>query len=105
MSSSGWPVWRIGRTGRLRHELGRAGVVPVPSRSTAYRVLIRHQLVQGRPRKRRREDYRRWERPVPMQLWQLDVMGSVLLVDRTECKLISGVDDHSRFAEEVSPIY
>jgi len=33
------------------------------------------------------------------------VQRSVLLVDRTECKLISGVDDHSRFAEEVSPIY
>jgi hypothetical protein len=32
-----------------------------------------------------------------MQLWQLDVMGSVLLADGTECKLVSGVDDHSRF--------
>ncbi len=33
-----------------------------------------------------------------MQLWQLDVMGSVFLTDGTECKLISGVDDHSRFS-------
>jgi hypothetical protein len=32
-----------------------------------------------------------------MQLWQLDIMGSVLLTDGTEVKLISGVDDHSRF--------
>jgi len=33
-----------------------------------------------------------------MQLWQLDVMGSVLLIDGSEAKLISGVDDHSRYA-------
>src|SRR5918997_1265433 len=52
----------------------------------------------ARSRKRRREDYRRWERPAPMQLWQLDVMGSVRLVDGSEAKLISGVDDHSRYA-------
>ena len=33
-----------------------------------------------------------------MQLWQMDVMGSVRLVDGSEAKLISGIDDHSRFA-------
>jgi transposase InsO family protein len=32
-----------------------------------------------------------------MQLWQLDVTGSVFLADGTECKLVSGIDDHSRF--------
>jgi transposase InsO family protein len=83
---------------RLVHELGRAGVDPVPSRSTVYRVLVRHHLVQARPRKRRREDFVRWERPGPMQLWQMDVMGSVRLEDGSEAKLISGIDDHSRFA-------
>jgi transposase InsO family protein len=83
---------------RLLFELERGGCPgPLPSRSTVYRVLVRHQLVPAESRKRRREDYRRWERPVPMQLWQLDVMGSVFLVDGTELKLISGVDDHSRF--------
>jgi transposase InsO family protein len=55
-------------------------------------------LVAARARKRRRANYKRWQRPGPMQLWQLDVMGSVRLVDGTEAKLISGVDDHSRFA-------
>jgi len=69
---------------RLGHELGRAGVEVVPSRSTIYRVLVRNQLVAATARKRRRQDYRRWERPVPMQLWQLDVMGSVFLADGTE---------------------
>jgi transposase InsO family protein len=82
---------------RLLFELGRAGVSPLPSRSTIYRVLVRHQLVPARTRRRRRQDYKRWQREAPMQLWQLDVTGSVFLADGTELKLISGIDDHSRF--------
>ena len=82
---------------RLLFELGKAKVAPVPSRSTIYRVLVRHGLVPARKRKRRRQDYKRWQREEPMQLWQLDVTGSVFLADGTELKLISGIDDHSRF--------
>jgi len=58
---------------------------------------VRNHLVDAKARKRRREDYVRWERPVPMELWQLDIMGSVMLADGSEAKLISGLDDHSRF--------
>src|SRR3954452_6000886 len=84
---------------RLRYELGlRGGVVALPSRSTVYRVLVRAHLVEGRPRRRPRESYRRWERPAAMDLWQLDVTGSVWLVDGTELKVITGEDDHSRFS-------
>ncbi len=82
---------------RLLFELGKARVSPLPSRSTIYRVLVRHGLVAARKRKRRRQDYKRWERDQPMQLWQMDVTASVFLADGTECKLISGIDDHSRF--------
>jgi hypothetical protein len=32
-----------------------------------------------------------------MDLWQLDITGSVFLADGNEAKLITGVDDHSRF--------
>ena len=28
-----------------------------------------------------REDYRRWERAVPMELWQMDIVGGVRLAD------------------------
>lgn len=51
-------------------ELGKARVSPLPSRSTIYRVLVRHGLVPARKRKRRRQDYKRWQREEPMQLWQ-----------------------------------
>jgi hypothetical protein len=32
-----------------------------------------------------------------MELWQLDVVGGVLLGDGKECKVLTGIDDHSRF--------
>jgi transposase len=82
---------------RIEHQLARAGVDPVPSRSSIDRCLKRHSLVELRRRRKRREEFRRWERERPMQLWQMDVMGGVLLEDATELKVVTGVDDHSRF--------
>ena len=75
---------------RLLHQLGRRGVEQPVSRSTVYRVLVRNHLVDATARKRRREDYRRWEREAPMQLWQLDVMEPVRLEGGKEAKLVSG---------------
>ncbi len=82
---------------RIRWQLEREGVVPLPGRSAVYRALLRHGLVEGRKRRRRREDYRRWERSRAMQLWQVDVMGRVFLAGGCEVKVVTGIDDHSRF--------
>jgi transposase InsO family protein len=83
---------------RIAFELGRNGCPgPVPSVSTIYRVLVRHGLVDATPRRRRREDYRRWQRAVPMELWQLDIVDGIKLADGTETKIVTRVDDHSRF--------
>lgn len=82
---------------RMVYELERRGVSPLPSRAAVYRVLVRHGLVQPKARKRDRSDYVRWERSEPMALWQLDIMGGLWLPDGREAKLITGVDDHSRF--------
>ena len=88
---------------RIRLELLRRPVpgLAVPSVSTVNRILVRHGLVVQRKRKRPRESYVRWSRPGPMQLWQIDIVGGVMLVDpRTgvlrEAKVVTGVDDHSR---------
>ena len=66
------------------------------------RILVRHGLVVQRKRKRPRDSYVRWERPAAMQLWQIDIVGGVMLVDPAtgvlrEAKVVTGVDDHSRF--------
>jgi transposase InsO family protein len=82
---------------RIRWELEREGREPLPGRSSIYRALVRHGLVEARKRKRRREDYRRWERSRAMALWQMDVMGRVHLADGQEVKVVTGIDDHSRF--------
>jgi transposase InsO family protein len=84
---------------RIAHELVRTAAesMMVVSRSTVYRILVRHGLIEPRSRRRKRSDYIRWERNAPMQLWQLDIVGGVFLVDATECKVVTGVDDHSRF--------
>jgi transposase InsO family protein len=83
---------------RIEFELGRNGCPGrVPSRITIHRVLVRHGLVDAAPRRRRREDYRRWQRAVPMELWQLDIVDGIQLADGSETKVVTGVDDHSRF--------
>jgi transposase InsO family protein len=82
---------------RITHALARQGVDPLPSEASVYRCLKRHNLIELRRRKRRRDEFRRWERDRPMQLWQMDVMGGVLLDDGTDLKVVTGVDDHSRF--------
>ena len=47
--------------------------------------------------RRKRSDYKRWERSRAMELWQMDIVGGVRLADGVEAKIVSGIDDHSRF--------
>jgi transposase InsO family protein len=81
---------------RLVFEMDRRGYGTV-TRSSVYRTLVRNGLVEPRSRRRRRQDYRRWERGSPMELWQLDVTASAFLASGPEVKIVTGVDDHSRF--------
>jgi transposase InsO family protein len=89
---------------RIRMELLRRPVEgwTVPSTATVNRILRRQGLVTPRPRKRPRDSFKRFERPGPMQLWQIDIVGGVWIVNPAtgelrEAKVVTGVDDHSRF--------
>jgi transposase InsO family protein len=77
--------------------LAQEGVDPLPGRTSVDRCLLRHQLVNSRPRRRKRSDYKRWERSRAMELWQMDIVGGVRIADGTEAKIVSGIDDHSRY--------
>ncbi|WP_240944444.1 hypothetical protein [Micromonospora thermarum] len=35
--------------------------------------------------------------PGAVELWQLDIVGGVLLADGTEAKVVTGLDGHSRY--------
>jgi transposase InsO family protein len=82
---------------RLVFELGRRGVVPVPSEAGVYRALVRLNLIDPDARRPRDRKWKRWERGTPMELWQMDVVGGFVLADGTRAKVLTGVDDHSRF--------
>jgi transposase len=82
---------------RIRWQLEREHVEPLPGRSGVYRALLRSGLIEAQKRRRRRSDYRRWERGRSMELWQMDVVGRIFLIDGTELHAVTGVDDHSRF--------
>ena len=77
--------------------LAKEGVVPLPGRTSVERCLVRHGLVTPKARRRKRSDYKRWERSHAMELWQMDIVGGVRLGDGSEAKIVSGIDDHSRF--------
>ena len=101
----GHPRWG---SRRIRLELLRKSLpwqdesLVVPSERTIDRILIRQGLLRQRPRKRPKESFKRFERPEPMQLWGIDIVGGIDLVDVTTgevrgAKIVTGVDDHSRF--------
>jgi transposase InsO family protein len=90
----GNPGWGP-RTIRFRLEAER--VTPLPGRSSIYRCLVRHGLIEPEARRRKKADYKRWERSRAMELWQMDVVGGVQLVNGWKASIVSGVDDHSRF--------
>ncbi len=82
---------------RILDQLALDGVEEVPGRSSVYRCLVRHKLIDPKARKRRKSDYKRWERSRPMELWQMDIVGGVMLADGWKASILSGIDDHSRF--------
>jgi len=86
-------------------ELKEEQIDPLPGRTSIYRCLLRHGLITAEPRKRKRSDYRRWERSRSMELWQMDVMGGVRLQDGTELKVVTGIDDHSRFCVSAKLVF
>jgi len=59
----------------------------VPAERSIYRALVRHGLIDPKARKKRLVDYKRWERGRSMELWQMDVVGGILLNDGTELEV------------------
>ena len=80
------PAWRPSRIVWQLEREGREPLGPVVGLPGA----VRHGLVEAKKRKRRRGDYRRWERSRSMELWQIDAMGRVHLAGGQEVKVFTG---------------
>src|SRR6478609_3358512 len=80
---------------RIVHELARQGLSC--TESGVYRALRRAGVIDPAGRLRRQREWKRWERARPNELWQLDLVGGILLRDGTTAKCLTGIDDHSRF--------
>lgn len=80
---------------RIAFEVGRRGLVT--SESGVYRCLVRAGLIEADQRRRRKRQWKRWERGRPNELWQMDLVGGFLLTDGSRAKALTGIDDHSRF--------
>ena len=78
----------------IGHQLGVEGMDPVPARSSIHRCLVRHGLITPGRRRRKRGDYVRWVRSRPMELWQIDIVGGVQLVEGSKASIVSGLDDY-----------
>jgi transposase InsO family protein len=98
-----WGAKRISMELQRRHPGGvMAGGEAIPSERTINRILTRMGLMRSRPRKKPKSAFKRFERQEPMQLWQIDIVEGVWLVDvvtgeLSEAKVVTGVDDHSRY--------
>ena len=85
----------------MLHRLAREGVDPMPARAAVGRALSRLGLVNAASRKQRRRTYRRWGARQAMELWQFDVVGGIPLIDGSELKAVTRLDDHSRYCVAV----
>lgn len=68
----------------------------VPSRTTVWRILRRHQLITEQPHKRPKSSFITFAAELPNEMWQAD-STHWLLVDGSDVEILNLVDDHSRF--------
>lgn len=92
-ASDRFPAWG-GR--KLRGFLLRQGYLYVPAASTITEILRRNDRL-GDPSGQQQE-YQRFERGHPNELWAMDFKGWFRLRDGSKCHPFGVLDDHSRFS-------
>lgn len=79
---------------RIHAELTRAGI-QAPAVSSIHQALRRNHLVATQP-PRRRKAFKRFQREIANDLWQIDAT-QVRLVTRKKAWVLDMIDDHSRY--------
>ncbi|UJH71125.1 IS481 family transposase [Ornithinimicrobium sp. INDO-MA30-4] len=71
------------------------------SRATIHRILARNGLITPTPKKRPKSSYLRFEAEQPNETWQSD-FTHYMLPNSKDIKIITWLDDHSRYALHIS---
>ena len=71
------------------------------SRATIHRILIRHGMVVPEPAKRPKTSYLRFEAEQPNETWQSDFTHYRLATGK-DCEILTWLDDHSRYALDIT---
>ena len=79
----------------IQYHLIQAGVKPLPSESTIWRILVRHGFVVPAPQKRPKSSMRRFAASAPNELWQTDVTEWAIATGEV-ADILSFLDDCSR---------
>jgi transposase InsO family protein len=87
------PVWGARKIERCLEREGHSS----PAVSTVHEILRRHGRVE-KPAGNSGQPYRRFEKPAPNLLWQMDFKGWVALANGVRCHPLTMVDDHSRYS-------
>lgn len=88
------PAWG-GR--KIHHRLLALGHQGVPAPSTITAILQRHNRIDPQESKKRQQ-FQRFERSEPNELWQMDFKGEFPTLDQKWCYPLTAMDDHSRFS-------
>jgi transposase InsO family protein len=81
---------------KIHRVLAWQGLEGVPHPNTITGILHRHGLIAAEASAQRRP-FKRFERAVPNELWQMDFKGDFEVGGR-RCHPLTAIDDHSRFA-------
>jgi transposase InsO family protein len=87
------PAWGARKIERCLEREGHTS----PAISTVHEILRRHGRVE-KPAGSSGQPYRRFEKPAPNLLWQMDFKGWVALANGMRCHPLTMVDDHSRYS-------
>ena len=88
------PVWGGRKIRRRMLDLGHA---KVPSASTVTAILRRHGRLSAPVAGKAQGPWKRFERSVPNDLWQMDFKGHFGTEAGERCHPLTVLDDHSRF--------
>lgn len=88
------PAWGARKIARYLQRNGHE----VPAASTVHAILQRRGRIVPPPVDQSKGPYRRFERPAPNLLWQMDFKGHVPMSEGGRCHPLTVIDDHSRYA-------